>query len=181
MPIPQHLHESASKFLQQVSVSKLSDLADEKIRMSFEDLLHHVNADAGAIWLVGSDGEQLTIAVNVGARGSSIEGNVSQNLDSGLVSKAFREKAIVCDEGTFRHEEQSLDVDMELGQLTAYQIASPFSMFEQTIGAVTVIQLTTAENTSRREWGFDDEASESVSRWVSVAERLFEYEALKQA
>lgn len=181
MSIPEHLQKSADAFLQQDSVSKLGDLADEEIRSSFEDLLHHVAADAGAVWIVGKDNEELTIAVNVGARGSSIEGSVSQGLDSGLVSKAFKEETMVRDEGAFRHREQSLAVDMKLGQLTAYQIACPFSMFGKTIGAVTVVQLSTPQNAGKREWGFDEEAANSVTRWVSIAQRLFEYEALKNS
>ena len=163
-----------------LSVESFGSLADSTIRESFDDLLGNINADAGALWIVEHDKpDELTIAVNVGAKGSTIEGNVSQGLDTGLVSRAYRELELVHDQGAFRHPEQSMDVDMQLGQYTAYQIACPFQMFDKTIGAVTVIQLSSAENAGTREWGFQDEAVTSFTRWVAVAQRLFEYARLR--
>ncbi|MEM7452991.1 MAG: hypothetical protein AAF456_01425 [Planctomycetota bacterium] len=163
-----------------LSVDSFGSLADSTIRDSFDDLLTRLNADAGALWIVEHDKpDELTIAVNVGARGSTIEGNVSQGLDTGLVSRAYREKELVHDQGAFRHPEQSMDVDMQLGQFTAYQIACPFQMFDKTIGAVTVIQLSSAENATTREWGFQEEDVTSFTRWISVAQQLFEYARLR--
>ena len=168
-------------FLGRLSISSLQELADETTRESFEDLIHQLNADAGAIWVLEKNElDELTIAVNVGARGSSIEGAVSQRLNSGLVSKSFREEILIHDEGTFQDPEQSVAVDMELGQRTNYQIAMPFYMFGQKVGAVTVVQISTPEKPTRNEWGFDDECVVNFQHWVAVAQRLFEYARVRQ-
>lgn len=174
--------EIGQSFLKSVSVSRMQELAVPSSRKSFEDLLHQIKADAGAIWIVDKDQtDALTIAVNVGARGSSIEGNISQSLDRGLVCKAFREDTLVHDQGTFFDPEQSRSVDMRLGQQTNYQLAMPFFMFEHKIGAVTAVQVSTLENPLRKEWGFTDQAVEDFQHWVAVAQRLFEYECVNQA
>ncbi len=176
----ENLQQKTDSFLNDLSVDRFGVLADEAIRASFEDLVSQLGGDAGAIWIVEkSKPEELTIAVNVGARGSQVEGNVSQNLERGLVSKAFREKLLVRDKGAFRDREQSMDVDMKLGQYTAYQIAGPFSMFDKTIGAITIVQLSNSQNASGRNWGFDQQAAEMFANWSTVAERLFEYAAIK--
>ena len=178
----ENLQQKTELFLNDLSVDRFGALADEAIRASFEDLVSQLGGDAGAIWIVDkSNPEELAIAVNVGARGSQIEGNVSQNLKRGLVSKAFREKRLVHDKGVFRDREQSMDVDMKLGQYTAYQIAGPFAMFGDTIGAVTIVQLSSTEKAASRAWGFDEKAVEMFANWTAVAERLFEYAAIKSA
>lgn len=166
-------------FLNSVSLEKVQALADEVIKESFEDLVARVGADAGAIWIVEADeSSEITIAVNVGARGSDIEGEVSQDLDSGLVSKAYKQDELISDEGVIPHAEKSLDVDQQLAQMTLHQIASPFKMFGKTIGAVTVVQFVTATSGTKKEWGLSEDATESFKRWVAVAERLFEYKCL---
>ena len=178
----ENMQQKTDLFLNDLSVDRFSALADEAIRASFEDLVSQLGGDAGAIWIVDkSRPEELAIAVNVGARGSQIEGSVSQDLKSGLVSKAFREKLLVHDKGVFRDREQSMDVDMKLGQYTVYQIAGPFSMFGDTIGAVTIVQLSSVENAGRSDWGFDEKAVEMFANWSAIASRLFEYAVVKPA
>jgi hypothetical protein len=168
-------------FLQDVSVTSLKELADDTFRKSFEDLVHQLNADAGALWIIDKEKpEELTIAVNVGSRGSSIEGHISQELSSGLVSKAFREETVVHDEGAFRDPEKSYSVDVTLGQMTNYQIAMPFFMFGQKVGAVTAVQVSTLEAPSRNDWGFKQDCVERFSHWVAVAQRLLEYSQVRR-
>jgi hypothetical protein len=164
--------------LNQLSIDTFKELADEVTRASFGDMVRQLGGDAGAIWIVDkSKPQELVIAVNVGAQGDSIEGKVTQSLDSGLVSKAYTEKQLVHDEGAFRHPEQSMDVDMQLGQYTAYQMASPFNLFGETIGAATVIQLASTKS-ANGEWGFSKEAVQSFRTWVPVLQRLLEYSAI---
>lgn len=171
----------ADTFLNSVSLESVRQLADSVIKESFEDLVARVGADAGAIWIVDPEqSSEITIAVNVGARGSEVEGEVSQNLDSGLVSKAYKQEQLISDEGVIPHAEKSFDVDQKLAQMTLHQIASPFKMFGKTIGAVTVVQFVTATSgAEKKDWGLREDATESFRRWVAVAERLFEYQCLK--
>lgn len=180
MAISTAYETAARSFLNSVSLDSIRELANEVIKESFEDHVERLRGDAGAIWVVDqSNPEEITIAVNVGARGSSIEGSVSQNLESGLVSKAFKEEQLICDEGVLPHNEKSFDVDQELEQMTLHQIAAPFRIFGKTIGAMTVAQFVTAETCAKRTWGFDQEAKESFRRFSAVCERLFEYEVIK--
>lgn len=163
-------------FHQSVSVETIGKVADEVFRHSLENLIRQTNADAGAVWVADQGKpDALTIAINVGDKGESIEGNVSQQLESGLVSRAFKESKFVHDNGVFRSADQSSDVDMQLGQFTTHQMASPFQMFGKTVGAVTAIQLTSVKKPTRREWGFDEDAVQAFHSWVSVAQRLAEY------
>lgn len=168
-------------FLNSLSLDSVRQLADSVIKESFEDMVAGVGADAGAIWVVDADQDaEITIAVNVGARGSEIEGEVSQNLDSGLVSKAYKQEQLISDEGVIPHAEKSFDVDQQLAQMTLHQIASPFKMFGKTIGAATIVQFVTASSgTQKKNWELREDAIESFRRWVAAAERLFEYECLK--
>lgn len=169
-------------FLQTISVASLRALVDDVFRQSFKILLEQTGADAGALWVLESaNPDNLTIAVNVGDKGESIEGNVSQTLDSGLVSRAFKENVFVHDEGAFRSSDQSMDVDMQLGQYTTHQMASPFQVFGQPIGALTVIQLSSTKDAQGREWGFSDSASQAFQSWVPVAERLVEYSVVRSS
>lgn len=166
-------------FQKNISVDSFGSLADATIRQALEEIVQSLGGDAGAIWIVEpADPENLVIAVNVGSRGSSIEGEVSQNVDSGLVSKAFREGKIVHDQGAFQHPDQSAQVDQQLGQYTAYQVAAPFSMFANKIGAVTIVQLS--DGSPKRQWGFTPESVESLQRWLPAIERLFEYAVITQ-
>ena len=182
MKIPTGKEAEVQSFLSSLSIERFNGLADSVIKGSFEDFLAQINADAGAIWIVGDqDSDEITISVNVGARGSSVEGKISQNLDSGLVSKAYRENKIIGDEGVISHSEKSFDVDAKLGQMTVHEIAGPFKLFGKTIGAVTVVQMVIDANVKNKQWGFSENAVEMFGRWVEVAQRLFEYECLKSS
>ena len=168
--------KEVDSFLQSVSVEAIGKIADQVFRKSFEELLCHCGADAGALWVVEKDApDSLTIAVNAGDKGETIEGKVSQQLDSGLVSRAFKESTFVHDDGLFRSKDQSMEVDMQLGQVTTQQMAIPFQMFGQTIGAITVIQLSSSNGVTRREWGFKDDSVQAFQNWLPVAQRLAEY------
>ena len=161
-------------FQSNISVDSFSGLADSTIRQVFEEIVQSLGGDAGAIWIVEpADPDKLVIAVNVGSRGSSLEGEVSQSVNSGLVSKAYREGTIVHDQGAFQHPDQSIQVDQQLGQYTAYQVALPFSMSGKRVGAATIIQLS--DGSPKRQWGFTPESVESLQRWAPALERLFEY------
>jgi hypothetical protein len=169
-------------FLNSVSVETVGKLADNVFRNSLEDLIRQTGADAGAVWIADEKTpDSLTIAVNVGDKGESIEGNVSQQLESGLVSRAFKEDVFVHDQGVFRSPEQSMEVDLQLGQLTTHQMACPFKMFGKTVGALTVIQLTSLKGKPRREWGFDEAAVNAFQCWAPVAEKLAEYSVVRMS
>lgn len=173
----QKFQHEIDSFHQSISVETIGGVADQVFRDSLEDLIRQTKADAGAVWVADKESpDSLTIAINVGEKGDAIEGNVSQQLESGLVSRAFNEGVFVHDDGVFRPADQCLDVDMQLGQFTIHQMASPFKMFGKTIGAVTAIQLSTATNPpAQRAWGFDDDSVRAFQCWVSVAQRLAEY------
>ncbi len=166
-----------------VTVEGFRELADPVIEQSFKTLLDQINADAAAVWLKdGAAGsEVLTIAYNIGGRGSELENQVSQSLDSGLVSKAFRESSTICHEGLFCHQEQSHEVDRQLHQLTAHQIAAPFSIAGNQVGAVTAVQIQDERSGNRTEWGFEHADVSAFENWVAIMERLFELNLRRQA
>ena len=169
------------KFLRDIRYEQIRALADDVIELYLTNLLKTLEAHAVAIWLktVGPEGDRLTIAYNVGQRGTEVEGKINQALDQGLVSKAFREGMAICHQGIFKHREQSLAVDRQLGQITAHQIAVPFRFFDRTIGAMTVIQTLDAGIADHLQWGFDKDEIKLFEGEVVVVQRLFELNFLK--
>lgn len=176
------LNQASEEFTQGMGIVVFQSLADDVIKNSILNLSQLINGHAIAIWLPEKkDSEEvLTIAYNVGARGHEIEGVVSQPLDEGLVSKAFKDNDFVCHQGFFKHREQSADVDKELGQVTAHQIAAPFQLFGKTVGAITIIQTLASGIEQQSEWGFDENDVEMFKSGVQNIERLFELNIIRK-
>jgi hypothetical protein len=173
---------SVASFVASPTLTTFQKLADSFVRESFEKLLGKIQGHAGAYWLIDrqDDVEGLTIAVNVGDRGAEIEDKIFQPLDHGLVSEAFNKNETICHQGLFRPKKQSVEVDRELRQVTSHQIAAPFEMFGQKIGAVTVIQSLSGGVAKGTDWGFDQPAIEEFNNWVRLSERLVEYNFVRQ-
>ena len=176
------VNEAAAEAVSKLTLENLNSLTDSVVEGCLESLNELVNGHAAAIWIrEDKGGEQvLTIACNVGGKGDEVEGVVSQSLDSGLVSKAFNDGETICHQGFFKHKEQSTEVDKELGQMTAHQIAAPFELFGKAIGAVTVIQTLAAGVEKQSEWGFDKSDVESFNVQLRIIERLLELNVIKQ-
>ena len=176
------ISEASNQFVKAITVDNFKELSDKVIENCVDNLIVGVNGHAVAFWLpeqkAGED--VLTIAYNVGDKGPDVEGVISQPLDKGLVSKSFTEKTTVCHQGFFKHRDQSSSVDKELGQITAHQIASPFQLFGETVGAITVIQTIRAGLEQNSEWGFDDNDVQHFEEDVQVVQRLFELNVIRQ-
>jgi len=153
----------------------LQSLADEFIREHLLFEMKRIGGDAAAMWVPdhrdGKDG--LMIAVNVGSKGTSIEGVVFQPFGQGLLCAAYSENRIICHQGIFQHRQQSAQVDKQLHQVTAHQIACPLDLFDQRAGAATVIQSSGGE--FRTKWGFDQNDIDSFVRAIKVCQRFLEY------
>ena len=176
------IEEATRSFLSDIEIKSVKSLVDKVVHGSLNNLVTQVNGHAVAIWLHEQkpEGEALTIAYNVGEKGHDVEGVVSQPLDDGLVSKAFKEEKTICHQGVFKHKEQSTDVDKELGQMTAHQIAAPFSLFGKTIGAITVIQTLAKGYEQQSEWGFDKSDIEYFETSVDTIQRLLELNVIRK-
>ena len=176
------IETAASAFLANLDTGSLKLYSDDVIDNCIKNLIDHVNGHAVAVWLEeqkeGSD--VLTIAYNVGEKGDEVEGVISQSLEDGLVSKAYKEKETICHQGFFKHKEQSMKVDQKLGQITAHQIAAPFQLFGKTIGAITVIQTLAAGFEQHSDWGFDRTDIEHFESTVEVIQRLFELNIIRK-
>lgn len=176
------INEASRATAAALDLGNFRSLVDDVIEKGAENLLDQINGHALAIWLKcqQSGDEVLTIAYNVGEKGSTLEGVVSQSLTGGLVSKAFKENKVVCHQGLFKHKEQSQAVDKALGQMTAHQIASPFTLFGATLGAVTVVQTLAAGIEHHSEWGFTNDDILHFATGVEVLQRLFELNIIRR-
>lgn len=176
------IDQATDSYLGGLELSVLPELADQVIKGSILNLIQLINGHAIAIWLPENrDGEDvLTIALNVGERGHEIEGEISQSMDKGLVSKAYRENETICHQGFFKHREQSSAVDQELGQVTAHQIATPFKLFDKIVGAVTVVQTLASGIEQQSEWGFDENDVALFRTGIETIERLFELNVIRK-
>lgn len=176
------IESAVGVFFANLNLDSFQSLTDDVIDRSIANLIDLVNGHAIAIWLYeqkqGTD--VLTIAYNVGERGHDVEGFVSTPTDTGLVSKAFKELKTICHQGIFKHKEQSTEIDMELGQVTAHQIASPFRLFDKTIGAITVIQTLATGIEQHSEWGFDKDDILHFETGVAIIQRLFEWNVVRR-
>lgn len=175
--------EAATKsFLAEVNIASIKSLVDNVVEGSLNNLTAQVNGHAAAIWLHEQkpDEDVLTIAFNAGGKGHEVEGVVSQSLDDGLVSKAYKEQKTICHQGIFKHKEQSTDVDRELGQMTAHQIAAPLALFGQTVGAITVIQTLAKGYEQQSEWGFDEADISYFETSVDTVQRLLELNVIRK-
>ncbi len=175
------IEAAAQSFLSGLSVDSFQTLSDKVIDGCMKNLMNQVNGHAAAVWVHQSsdEGEVLTIAYNIGEKGRDVEGVVSQSLDSGLVSKAYKDLETICHQGFFKHKEQSAEVDKELGQITAHQIAAPFQLFGQTVGAITVIQTLATGVAQQSEWGFDESDVSVFKDSAEAIQRLFELNAIR--
>lgn len=175
------IDQATDSYLGGLELSVLPSLADDVIKGSILNLIQLVNGHAIAIWLPERQGDAdvLTIAYNVGGRGHDIEGEISQSLDKGLVSKAYLENETICHQGFFKHREQSSAVDKELGQVTAHQIATPFKLFGKTVGAATVVQTLASGIEQQSEWGFDENDVTLYRNGIETIERLFELNVIR--
>jgi hypothetical protein len=176
------IETAANSFLSDLQTSSLKSYSDDVIDNCIRNLIDQVNGHAVAIWLEEQkeEGDVLTIAYNVGDKGHEVEGVISQSLESGLVSKAYKQNETICHQGFFKHKEQSTKVDQKLGQITAHQIAAPFQLFGKTIGAITVIQTLAAGFEQHSNWGFDQADINHFEASVEVIQRLFELNIIRQ-
>ncbi len=168
-------------FIDELSHHSLKQLVDENLDRCFQSFLTRTDSHAGAIWIVNPTTNKLVIAYNVGGQGHAIEGQIEQSLESGLVSKSFKEEQTICHQGMFAHREQSAKVDEVLLQVTAHQIATPFRMFGRTVGVLTAIQTLDAGVRLKTEWGFDETDIEQIEVASWVIGRLLEYNTIMAA
>ena len=165
-------------FVDELSHQSLKRLVDENLDRCFQSFLTRTDSHAGAVWIVNPATNKLVIAYNVGGQGQEIEGQIEQPLETGLVSKAFKENQTICHQGIFAHREQSAKVDEALLQVTAHQIATPFCMFGRTVGVLTAIQTLDAGVRLKTEWGFDETDIEQIEVASWVLGRLMEYNVI---
>jgi len=176
------IDEAAESFVGRLEIVTLQSLADPVIEAAISNLNQLIDGHAIAIWLPENRAGEavLTIAYNVGERGHEIEGVVSQSLGKGLVSKAYRDHETICHQGFFKHRDQSIDVDQKLGQVTAHQIATPFQLFDRTVGAATIIQTLASGIEKHSEWGFDERDVDRFQAGIETIQRLFELNIIRQ-
>ena len=124
--------------------------------------------------------DALVIAYNDGPRPEELEGKVRMPMGEGLISKAFTEHETICHQGMFRHKDQSEEVDKQLKQLTAHQIAAPFFLFGECRGVLSAVQTYSGGADGRTQWGFDEGAVKQFATASRVMRRLVEYRLLKQ-
>ncbi len=174
------IRQNIRLFVETLAPSDIRAYVDQRIDEGFTELLGQVDGHAAAVWIKPVDRDVLTIAYNVGERGAEIEGKIEQSLDTGLVSKSFNEAQTICHQGFFPHREQSDKADRALDQITAHQIASPFTLFGKKCGAVTVIQSQASQVARHTKWGFEEDDIQRVEAWTAILGRLIEYNFLRK-
>jgi len=135
--------------------------------MLFRRSLLEIGAHEGSIWIAIPATGQLVTCYNTQETGWP----VVQALDSGLVSKAYKEERPIHHKGLHRYDDSSGDVDAYLEQRTQHQISVPFYLCGKLCGVLSVVQLSSDFHSEPREdvpWGFDDEAATLVAATATV-------------
>lgn len=135
--------------------------------MLFRRSLLEIGAHEGSIWIAIPAIGQLVTCYNTQETGWP----VAQTLESGLVSKAYKEERPIHQKGLHRYHESSGAVDAYLEQKTQHQISVPFYICGKLVGVLSVVQLSSDFHSEPREdvpWGFDDDAAILVAATATV-------------
>ena len=129
--------------------------------------LTEIGGHEGSIWIIDEKKQQLVTCYNT----EELARHVSQDLGSGLVSKAFNEETPIHHKGLKRYHDSSSSVDEKLAQKTQHQISVPFYVGGKLCGAVSVVQLSSDFHSDPRKdvpWGFSDDALPAVAATATV-------------
>jgi hypothetical protein len=130
----------------------------------FADLLSHLGADGGTLWLLCPEGEALEAAYN--PREPEIVGR-RQPLVSGIISLVLATGEPLSVVSAAEHVRHSPAIDVALGKTTRGMIAVPFVVADSTRGVLTAVRFA-------REEPFAGDDVRIVSHHAAILGRLLE-------
>lgn len=151
------IYQAVTQFAKTPDLYGFMQWLPETVPMLLKHMLSEIDAHEASIWIIDDEKEQLVICYNT----EELARHFSQPLDTGFVSKAYREERPVHHKGIYRYHEGSGLIDSEHAQNTQHQISVPLYLFGKLCGSLSVVQLSSDFHSEPREdvpWGFKDEA-----------------------
>ncbi|MES2921327.1 MAG: hypothetical protein V4819_07265 [Verrucomicrobiota bacterium] len=158
------LKECLRRSIEILQPSEAAGLVTPVISASFADLLVHLGADGGTLWLLCPGAAVLEAVFN------PLEPEIAgkrQPLASGIVSLVIATGEAVCVTGVASHQRHSAAIDIAMGKTTRGMIAVPFVLGETVRGVLTAVSFTHEE-------GFGGKELERVVRYSQILTTLME-------
>jgi DNA-directed RNA polymerase specialized sigma24 family protein/putative methionine-R-sulfoxide reductase with GAF domain len=156
------LNECARRSLEIMQPSEAAGLVTPTMADLFADLLDHIRADGGTLWLLCPGTAALEAVFN------PLEPEIAgkrQPLASGIISLVLATGETACVSGVPDHNRHSPGIDMVLGKTTHSMIAVPF-LLEGTIrGVLTAVRFS-------EDGGFGDRETAVIGRCAEILAKL---------
>ncbi|MES2661047.1 MAG: GAF domain-containing protein [Verrucomicrobiota bacterium] len=156
------LGECVRRSLEILKPSEAAGLVTSAMSECFADLLAHVGADGGTLWLLCPGAAALEAVFN------PLEPEIAgkrQPLVSGIVSLVLATGEPVCVSGVATHRNHSPAIDIALGKTTHGMIAVPFVLGGVIRGVMTAVRLTGDEP-------FGENETRIVGRYAEILANL---------
>ena len=133
------MNECVVRSLEMLNPAEAADLIPSAAAEVFAELLNHIGADGGTLWLLCPGTAALEAVFN------PLEPEIAgkrQPLVSGIVSLVLATGETVCVSGVATHSRHSPAIDIALGKTTHGMIAVPFVLAGTVRGVLTAVRLT---------------------------------------
>jgi len=162
------LHECVRRTVALLQPGDAAGLFTPLMAACFTDMLAHVGADGGTLWLLSPGGEALEAVYN--PREPEIVGR-RQPLVSGIISLVLATGEPALASTAAAHASHSPAIDMALGKTTRSMIAAPFTIAGATRGVVTAVRLAVAAPFSAQDAATVSHHAEVLSQLILATVR----------
>ena len=155
------LTECARRSLDIMQPSEAAGLVTPAMASLFADLLDHIRADGGTLWLLCPGIAALEAVFN------PLEPEIAgkrQLLASGIISLVLATGEAACVSNVADHTRHSPGIDMVLGKTTHSMIAVPFVLEGAVRGVLTAVRFTEDEGFGERETAVIGRCAEILSK-----------------
>jgi hypothetical protein len=140
IPLRPALQEHLAKIGNAISPGNFLSICDEMLVKFLTDTFERVSADAGSIWLLDEEKQNLVVAFNSGANADKIVG-FKQPLSKGIISLVVASEKAFIDSNVYKNANYSAVLDEKLHNTTYAMIALPLYFLNQVRGVISCVQL----------------------------------------
>ncbi len=137
----------------------------ETLRPALASAASAILADEASFWMKAPDRDALVMVLNGNPLAADMEMVAEQPLDTGLVSRVFRDGEPLIDPHSLPIRDHSKKIDIEFSQVTHYVAIVPVTVGGLRVGVVSAVKFPTDGDHIRKasEWGFSKDALEKLS------------------
>jgi len=113
---------------------------ESTLAKALERIAEHLHAEAGSLWLVSPDGDEIECKACVGP--NPITG-MTLSVDQGIIGRSLRENVCQTVFDVSKDPNFSMSVDEESGFATRSLLCAPMSLSDEPLGAIELLNKTT--------------------------------------